>query len=727
MGWSAGMGRRPGDEPGPGFGPPRRGAPHTDAYLNGAAGYEGAAGRQAGAGYRAGGTARDERLAGFAAGGKWDTCGPSAGLVSVLASVSAAEWRCPDATEDEMVGLVRRWAAVESWAGAAKLGVIRELIRREDKPWLPTDQHTDVPDAWSESLTHELALALAASVGSADRAAWLAWELGTRLPGIDALLTDGTLTYGKAKAVAEAFQHLSDIDAAHAEALIIGQLAGKTYLQVLRLAATAASRVDPEGDERRRKDAEQQAARVRLWREQSGAAALAGFDLPTDEALAAHANVSARAEQYKASGAFPGAKLDQLRAMGYLDLLNGVTAETRIAQALAQAQAQAQPQAQAQAQADDAESDDAESGDSGGTATNPRDDSVGGNRRGDGAPEDDRVDTDRKGDAGPEAENSPEADTGPEDENGPEDDGGPEDDSGPGDGGGPAGDGDPGEGGPGGGSPGGGAPGGGQPAELIPAIPRTDLVIPLATLLGLGNRPGEGHRFGPLDPGLCRDLAAIAASSPATKFCVTVTDQDGIAIGHGCARVPRSTASGQPKTGVTTLAALPARIQLTISREDLRRLASEDSPASRGSPWAFTRRDGNHGPPDGYGTWTLTTAGGREFAVRMEPVPTFACDHAHESRAYQANDTLRHLVQVRDGDCTFPPCTRHARESDFEHAVPYHHGGRTCACNAGARSRRCHRVKQSPGWHVTQPQPGFHEWTTPAGRSYTQEPKRYPV
>jgi hypothetical protein len=27
------------------------------------------------------------------------------------------------------------------------------------------------------------------------------------------------------------------------------------------------------------------------------------------------------------------------------------------------------------------------------------------------------------------------------------------------------------------------------------------------------------------------------------------------------------------------------------------------------------------------------------------------------------NDTLRHLVQVRDYECTFPPCSRHARES----------------------------------------------------------------
>jgi len=112
--------------------------------------------------------------------------------------------------------------------------------------------------------------------------------------------------------------------------------------------------------------------------------------------------------------------------------------------------------------------------------------------------------------------------------------------------------------------------------------------------------------------------------------------------------------------------------------------------------------------------------------VRLEPVPTHECDHRHESHAYQPNDRLRHLVQVRDHTCTFPTCNRHARESDFEHAVPYDQGGKACACNAGARSRRCHRVKQAPGWS-SQPKPGWHEWTTPRGRTYTQGPKRYPV
>ena len=102
-------------------------------------------------------------------------------------------------------------------------------------------------------------------------------------------------------------------------------------------------------------------------------------------------------------------------------------------------------------------------------------------------------------------------------------------------------------------------------------------------------------------------------------------------------------------------------------------------------------------------------------------------DHRHDAAGYQPSDKLRHLVQIRDGTCTFPPCNRHARESDFEHALPYDQGGRTCACNAGARSRACHRVKQTKGWTVTQPRPGWHQWQTPSGRVYTQEPKRYPT
>ena len=56
-----------------------------------------------------------------------------------------------------------------------------------------------------------------------------------------------------------------------------------------------------------------------------------GRDLPTDQALAAFAHVNARARQYRDSGAFPGERVDRLRATAYLDILNDLTADDRIA------------------------------------------------------------------------------------------------------------------------------------------------------------------------------------------------------------------------------------------------------------------------------------------------------------------------------------------------------------------------------------------------------------
>ena len=68
-----------------------------------------------------------------------------------------------------------------------------------------------------------------------------------------------------------------------------------------------------------------------LRRERSGAASLYGCDLPPAETLAAHAATCARARVYQDSGAFPGVLMDQFRAMAYLDLMNEVSAEARIA------------------------------------------------------------------------------------------------------------------------------------------------------------------------------------------------------------------------------------------------------------------------------------------------------------------------------------------------------------------------------------------------------------
>jgi hypothetical protein len=572
---------------------------------------------------------RDPRLAAFAQDDAADRCPPGAWTAMVLNELSGPQRRCVDATDDELIGLLGRWAAQESWTVAAKLGVIRELLRRRALAGAQVRRLPGgLPDAWEEGVTHEVAGELGISLSAADGLVGLAWALEARLPRIGAALDAGVIDYVKAKAIAAETSVLDDAHVAAAEELIVAaRLAGKTPGQIGKIAARAVVTVDPDGARKRREQAEKDDARVRFWRERAGTSALAAYGLPTDAALQANANIGQRAQEYKKAGL--EGTMDQLRVLAYLDILNGTTASDRIAQA------------------QDATPDGGSAADSSGGEDEPGDD-----------PED--------GDAG---------DDGPED-GGPG--GGPDDRPAPDSGSGPA---------------------AGQPAPVPSAglAARANLTFPLATLLGLADRPGEGHGLGPLDPDLARRLAAAAAQSPHSQWCITVTDPHGYAIGHGCAKPARKTRQAKPPPT-----------------------------SSRDGPWALTRED-DPGPPDGYGTWTLTLPGGRQLTVNLEPVPLTDCDHRHESHAYQPNDTLRHLVQVRDGECTFPTCSRHARESDFEHATPYDKGGRTCACNAGARSRRCHKTKQSKGWNVTQPLPGWHQWTTPSGRIYTQGPMQYPA
>jgi hypothetical protein len=227
---------------------------------------------------------------------------------------------------------------------------------------------------------------------------------------------------------------------------------------------------------------------------------------------------------------------------------------------------------------------------------------------------------------------------------------------------------------------------------------RVNLITPLATLTRHADRPGELAGLGPIDPWLARDLAAAAAANPKTTWCVTVTDQHGHAIGHGCARPePRS-----------------------------HRTRAGPGPPDRAG-FSFTPA-GRDGPPGGYGTWRLHTPGpGPDLIVTLESLGTDPCDHRFESRGHDPGVTLRHLAQVRHATCTSPICRRPAAQCDHEHNTPYEAGGRTCLCNTGPKCRHDHRLKQHPKWTVQQLPDGTFRWTTPASRSYTTEPTRYPI
>jgi uncharacterized protein DUF222 len=190
------------------------------------------------------------------------------------------------------------------------------------------------------------------------------------------------------------------------------------------------------------------------------------------------------------------------------------------------------------------------------------------------------------------------------------------------------------------------------------------ITVPLATLQGRSDTPGEADGFGPLDGDDARDLAAAAARHPRTRWCLTVVHPDGTAAAHGC---------------------LPGR-----------------------------RLPPGTGPPD-------------SLNIRMIPVARGPCDHPHAEVGYHPSRALQHLIRARSATCTAPGCRRPAARCDLDHTVPWDEGGITCECDLAPLCRHHHRCKQAEGWQLKQPEPGILIWRTPSGRRYTTTPTEYPV
>ncbi len=206
-----------------------------------------------------------------------------------------------------------------------------------------------------------------------------------------------------------------------------------------------------------------------------------------------------------------------------------------------------------------------------------------------------------------------------------------------------------------------GGPGFGRPQPRAGSV---HLTMPLAALAGLSESPGEVAGYGPTDAASCRDLAAWLGGDPATRWCLTVTGPDGVALSHACAR--RGPAAGQP-----------------VIR------------------WAAGLR------------------------ARLQRLERGACSHARASAGYVPPARLRHLVRVRQRRCSFRGCRRPAARCDLDHTVPFEAGGLTCECNLAPLCRAHHRAKQVPGWHLAQSQPGVMTWRLPSGRRYETQGDPY--
>jgi hypothetical protein len=227
-------------------------------------------------------------------------------------------------------------------------------------------------------------------------------------------------------------------------------------------------------------------------------------------------------------------------------------------------------------------------------------------------------------------------------------------------------------GGPGGTGPGGAAPGGtgrpSQPDRGPSLAAQVTITVPLSTLRGRSETPGEADGFGLLDAEDARALVAAAARHPRTRWCVTAVGPDGTAAAHGCATGRHWWSAGQQ------------------AAEFLRTLNLTLTPVIRGP-----------------------------------------CDHAQAEHGYRPSRALRHLVNARNARCTAPGCGRPAARCDQDHTTPWHHDGLTCPCNIAPLCRHHHRCKQTEGWWLDQTEPGVLIWQVPSGRTHTTTPTVYPL
>lgn len=208
------------------------------------------------------------------------------------------------------------------------------------------------------------------------------------------------------------------------------------------------------------------------------------------------------------------------------------------------------------------------------------------------------------------------------------------------------------------------SPGKPAPAGLAGLSGSVNLTMPFSAWLGTSEAPGEIAGLGPADARTCHDLAGRLATGPSTRWCVTLTDRDGRAAAHACARA------------------------------------------------------GPSGPSD-HTNWLAT--------LDFDWLERGTCAHSSQADSYRPPGKLRELIKIRQRTCAFPGCRWPARACDDDHTKPYDQGGRTCQCNLAPLCRNHHRAKQAPGWGLTQPSPGVLVWTTPAGRSYTMVPDTYPI
>jgi Domain of unknown function (DUF222) len=232
-----------------------------------------------------------------------------------------AQARAADLEDGALAGIAAAFRRLASWAAAGELAAVAQIASRSAR----TDRRAEVdaagrPDRVTADAAGQVALALALSHDGATSWADLGVMLTWRLPATGAALSAGEIDLARARMIVRMTSPLNDEAARQAEAAVLGRAGWLTLGQLHAALRRAIIKVDPDGAERRRRQAERNAS-VALYPEDEGTATLAGYALPGVEAAAAMARITALARTMKACGS--AGQMDWLRAHVFLGLLLG--------------------------------------------------------------------------------------------------------------------------------------------------------------------------------------------------------------------------------------------------------------------------------------------------------------------------------------------------------------------------------------------------------------------
>jgi hypothetical protein len=129
---------------------------------------------------------------------------------------------------------------------------------------------------------------------------------------------------------------------------------------------------------------------------------------------------------------------------------------------------------------------------------------------------------------------------------------------------------------------------------------------------------------------------------------------------------------------------------------------------------------------EGYGPIDIATA--RRLAAASKTwLPVFTTPDTGAivsvGRKRRVPASLRALLQLVDGTCRKPGCTRPAFQCDLDHAEEFQHGGMTAHDNLQHLCTKHHAEKHHTDVTVEHQADGTIQWTMPSGHAYTSEPE----